>query len=97
MKFGIIVCDPGVPFGGEDKLGNLLINSIKKIGDHTWEYIKACSGEIPILNEATAYKAFIVSGSPYSVHDNYPFICDVYQIQNISASWFMLWCRKNLK
>ena len=93
MKFGIILCDLGVPFGGEDKIGNLMINSLKKSSDHTWEYFKACSGEIPNLNEATAYKAFIVSGSPYSVHDNYPFISDVesfikevYQIQKISAS-----------
>ena len=62
MKFGIILCDPGVPFGGEDKLGNLMINSLKKSGHHTWEYIKACFGEIPNLIQATAYKAFIVSG-----------------------------------
>ena len=32
MTFGIILCDLGVPFGGEDELGNLMINSLKKSG-----------------------------------------------------------------
>ena len=92
MNFALVLCEDGITFGGADEFGQMLINVFKREDRaENWVYFKATFDELPDIENANKYDAFIFSGSPMSVNSSVPFLSklekfiqEVYELQKIS-------------
>ena len=76
MKFGIIVTDDDELWGGEKGVGDYIIRRFKERNDANDEFvaIHAVSGNLPTDDEIRSYGGFMITGSHYSVNDNFDWI-----------------------
>ena len=73
MKFGVICCEDGDIWGGEEGFGKRLVDIFSKQGTKSheeWLPIYAVSGKLPDIKEIEEYSGFIISGSHHSVNDD---------------------------
>lgn len=79
QKYAALVMEDAPKWGGEDGIGQQVIQLFKHSPSELWEYFKCVSGEIPDINKIHEYNGFVMTGSHYSANDDLPWIHKVMQ------------------
>lgn len=90
MKIGIIACENGECWGGEQGISQLIIKRFKEIDtDAATEYVPffAVSRNLPKNDELAFFDGFVISGSHHSVNSNQKWVAELIQfVQTVMNS-----------